>query len=180
MCTGPVLDAERIEIPLLRVCSLGSSPPEREVACLANKQLQHSVTTTWERCAVEVWGAWGSQCFCSLMILQGHEHSLPAPDKTTVLMMQSLLAVAKGVDVSKERFPCWDNRAKCGRKGFWPKTKMLHPYFPSLLPSVNTYLLHTGYVPDPENLVSAIVEYKNLSRGPDGMPQTITQRTVYL
>lgn len=57
---------------------------------------------------------------------------------------------------------------------------MLHPYFPSLLPSVNTYLLHTGYVPDPENLVSAIVEYKNLSRGPDGMPQTITQRTVYL
>ena len=73
-----------------------------------------------ERCAAPAClGAWGSLCSCSLVILHGRECSLPAPDKTTVLLMQSLLAVAKSADVGPESLPCWvkTTRESAGGEG---------------------------------------------------------------
>ena len=76
----------------------GSSQLKREGAGQANKQLQHPATAPRERESLAApvgLGAWGSLCPCSLDDPPRAECSLPAPDKTRELLMQSLLAVAR-------------------------------------------------------------------------------------
>lgn len=86
---------------------------------------------------------WGVCAPAAWVILHGHECSLPAPDKTTVLLMQSLLAVAKSADVGPKSLPCGVQTAResAGGEGSGGeeslKTKMLHLVFPPFLPSTH-------------------------------------------
>lgn len=145
MCSGPVLDAEGIQIPCEFLLWGVHSLRGRERTVLASNYstiLQPPETGVLQK----FWEPGGSQCsWCS------HSWLLP----------RVWMSARKAFPVELRQW------RRCRWRGSWPKMKMLHSVFPSFLPSVNTRLLSTSYVPDPEIIVSVIMEFK-ISHG--GLP----------